>query len=963
MKIFPLLTILVIASNCLKAQNTLFFSEYIEGSSNNKALEIFNPAEADIDLTTQSIVVQIYANGSSSPTYTIPLTGILNSGKTYVITHSSFALALPSGTVQQTSASVNFNGDDAIVLRAGSLTGTILDVIGQIGFRPTNPPAWAAGSISTLDHTLIRNPSITHGDANGSDLFNVSLEWTSKSIDDVADLGKHGGLVSIPKFYLNPENISFTTSALGIPSVSKKFILVNNDTIKNLKITAGSNFEISSDSLIGFGQTFNDTSTSAKTQDYKFFVRYNPTSGFTHTSKIMVDTIWPQKVPLTLKVNGQVTGDALVPISTIQSSAKSTPLKGVKVIIKGIVTKDLQKVAEQKGFFLQDLNPDTSALTSEGIFVFDSLGNVDVAVGNVVTVSGTADELYNQTAIKKVTSVTVNEAFQVLPIPIIVSLPLDSVGMLESYEGMLVKFTQKLAVSEVYNLGRYGEILLSLNKPFFTPTNFIDPNDNPPSGNTDLGTSNVSFIQDQIDLQNRSKILLTDDLNTQNPNPIPFIDPVSKTLRIGSTIDTLKGILAYDFGVYHLYTVNAPKINYDPRPAVPNVGAANLKVAAMNVLNFFNGNGMGGGFPTDRGATTAFELRRQKTKIVAAIKGLDADILGMMEMENDGDGENSALKELVDSVNIGQSALNKYSIVTESNASGNPGTDAIKVAMIYKISKVTPLGPAVFCNSAAFTNLGRPPLAQTFLLNTNSEKLTVIVNHFKSKGCGTATGLDADQLDGQSCWNETRKKQAAELLIFINTLIFSTKDSDVVIMGDFNAYNEEDPLDRFRQGGLQTLLENSYSFAFDGQLGALDHAFATKSLAKQLTGIDKWHINSVEPRIIDYTTAFKTEDLYISNPYRASDHDPLLIGFKLGKSPAGLEKRTDIKEYNVYPNPVKRGNILNFNPDKNGTLLNFQGQELTKSHKKGEINTANLTPGIYWLNMEGAKASKVIVTE
>ena len=961
MKKYLLLSGLAIAANCLMAQNTLFFSEYIEGTSNNKALEIFNPTGSTVDLAASNYVIQVFANGATTATNTIVLVGSLESGKTFVITHTSFALT-PGVTYQQMNASINFNGDDAVVLKKGGAAGEVLDVIGQVGTDPGTE--WKSGTVTTLNMTITRKTNITKGDIISNDPFDVAQEWNSTTTDDVSNLGKHVASVSNTKFYLNPESLSFTTSAAGTPSLSKRFILVNNDTIKNLKIIAGLNFEISNDSLTGFGQTFKDTSKTSTIEDYKLFVRYNPASGFTHTGKVLVDTIMPQKVTLTLNVSGQVVGNTIVPISTIQSNAKTTPLKGVKVIVKGVVIKDLQKATEQKGFYIQDMNPDGSDLTSEGIFVFDSLGSVDVIVGNLVTVSGTADELFNQTAIKRVTSVTIIEAQNAMPIPTVITFPLDSVGVLERYEGMLVKFPQKLAVTEVYNLGRYGEVLLSLNGPIFTPTNYIDPNDSPASGNTDFGISNVKAIKDQIDLNNRSKILLTDDLIAQNPNPVPFIDSVTKTFRVGSTIDTLKAIMAYDFGVYHLYKVNSPKINYDPRPAVPNVGAANLKVAAMNVLNFFNGDGSGGGFPTARGATTAYELRRQKAKIVAAIRGLDADILGMMEMENDGDGGKSALKELVDSVNVGQSAPNKYAFVMESNATGSPGTDVIKVAMMYKISKVTPAGVAAFNNSASFTSLGRPPMAQTFSLNTNAEKLTVIVNHFKSKGCGVASGLDADQLDGQSCWNDTRKKQAAELLTFINTQISLTKDSDVVVMGDFNAYNEEDPLDRFRQGGLQTLLENSYSFVFDGQLGALDHAFATKSLTKQMTGIDKWHINSAEPRIIDYTTSFKTEDLYIPNQYRASDHDPLLIGFNLVKPIAdGLEEDLINQRNSAYPNPVKKGSILNFNPGLKGTLINLHGVEVSKSILKGEMHTFGLNPGIYMLNLEGNKLIKVIVTE
>jgi len=965
MKKHVLLSGLLVAANCLMAQTNPFFSEYIEGTSNNKALEIYNPTSSAIDLTASNYVVQVFANGAliTAPTNTIALTGTIEPGKTFVISHTLFALVVPVGTVQQKNASINFNGDDAVILKKGGASGEILDVIGQVGTDPGTE--WKTGTTTTLNMTITRKLSITNGDIIPSDAFDVASEWIATSVDDVSNLGKHNSTIVVSKFTLTPENLSFSTSAINTPSLSKKFVLVNNDTINNFKVVAGTNFEVSKDSLTGFVSSFKDTSLTQNQKAFKYFVRYVPSSGFSHTSKVLIDSILPSKSSLALNVSGQVISTSVIPISAIQSDKKSTPFKGVPVIVEGVVTKDLQKATEQKGFFIQDLSPDTSNLTSEGIFVFDSLGSVDVVVGNVVKVSGTADELFNQTVIRKVTSIIVTKAQNDLPTPVTISLPVDSIGVFERYEGMLVNFSQKLAVTEVYNLGRYGEILLSPNTPLITPTNFIDPNDVLASGNTFTGTSNISAIKNQVDLNNRSKIVLADDNNTENPNPIPFIDPTTKTLRVGSTIDTLRGVLSFDFGVYRIYTVNKPKFNYDSRPTLPpTVGNANVKIAAMNVLNFFNGDGNGGGFPTARGAKNMLEFQRQKTKLVAAIKGLDADIVGVMEVENDGDGAKSALKELIDTINVSQSIENKYAFVMETGANGNPGTDQIKVGILYKPSRVTPSGVASFYNTASFTSLGRPPLAQTFSLNSNGEKVTVVVNHFKSKGCGTLIDLDSDQLDGQSCYNDTRKKQADELLIFINSIIDATNDSDVVTIGDFNAYNEEDPLDKFRVGGLQNLLANSYSYVFDGQLGALDHAFATKSLVKQMTGVDKWHINSVEPRIIDYTTAFKTQDLFVANAFRSSDHDPLLMGFDLVRQViTDLENQEKSNGLNVYPNPVKRGHILNFNSNANATLHNALGNEVSKSSLNGEINTENLVSGIYFLNIRGSKTVKVIITD
>ena len=226
---------------------------------------------------------------------------------------------------------------------------------------------------------------------------------------------------------------------------------------------------------------------------------------------------------------------------------------------------------------------------------------------------------------------------------------------------------------------------------------------------------------------------------------------------------------------------------------------------------------MGGGFPTERGANTLIEFNRQRSKIISAIKNLNADVIGLTEIENDGDGVLSAIANLVSGLNDSTASGTYAYILDPKGANGNSGTDAIKVAMIYKPSIVTPVGLA-----KADTNIvnNRPPLAQTFTLNNNNEKFTVIINHLKSKGCTGASGSNNDQGDGQGCFNDQRKQQATELLAFIDSLKKSSGVADIISVGDYNAYGEEDPLDILRAGGLTDLLPGSYSYEFDGQSGS-----------------------------------------------------------------------------------------------------------------------------------------------
>ncbi|MEJ7589409.1 MAG: ExeM/NucH family extracellular endonuclease [Ferruginibacter sp.] len=364
-------------------------------------------------------------------------------------------------------------------------------------------------------------------------------------------------------------------------------------------------------------------------------------------------------------------------IFDIQGTGTATPYDGSIVTTQGIVTGDFQGSAQLRGFFIQDTTGDGNSLTSDGIFVLDSVSNVNI--GDYLKLTGEADEFFQKTELKIITTLSVLSTGNPLPAPVTINLPVSAVPDLESYEGMLVTFPQQLSVTETFTLGRFGEVLLSANGRLFNPTSFIDPNDNPASGTTSSGNGNVSAVNTQQDLNNRSQILMDDGSTVQNPPIVPYLNSADTTLRIGSTITSLTGVLDFDFSVYRLQPTISPAINYVPRPAVPSVGAANLRIASFNVLNFFNGDGLGGGFPTSRGANTLSEFNRQRVKIIEAIKSLNADVVGLIEMENDGNGSNSAIADLVNGLNAA-TATGTYAFIADpTGANGNTGTDAIKV--------------------------------------------------------------------------------------------------------------------------------------------------------------------------------------------------------------------------------------------------------------------------------------------
>ncbi len=544
-------------------------------------------------------------------------------------------------------------------------------------------------------------------------------------------------------------------------------------------------------------------------------------------------------------------------IHYLQGSGAASPFDGRYVQgIVGIVTS-----LQPDGFFMQDPQPDADPATSEGIFVSTG-ASVGVQLGQAVVVWGNVIEEHSFTELVRTALAPSPTTTVIAPIPVDLPAPID----LEPYEGMLVTFPEALTASQNYFQGRYGQVTLSAEGRMF------QPND----GNG---------LGDTPDYNLRRTIVLDDNSDAQNPNPVPYIG-LENTLRAGDILSGLTGIVDYGLissdGVTRFYrlqpTVTPSFSRANPRTPVPAAVGGNLKVAEFNVDNYFNGDGLGGGFPTARGATTLEEFNRQRAKIISALAALDADVVGLVEIENDGDGAESAIQDLVGGLN-NAAGSGTYAFIPDP---AHTGSDQIKVALIYKPARVTPVGSSLSGTDPIFS---RPPVAQTFRLNATGEELTVVVNHFKSKSCDGAADLELDA--GQGCYNNRRVLQAMALLTFIDALKTSTGDPEVLAIGDYNAYGEEDPIITLVDEGLSNLALmkvpaiERYSYIFDGQSGYLDHALATASLALQVDGMMFWHINSDEPSVIDYNLEFKPQDLYTPTPYRSSDHDPAVVGITL----------------------------------------------------------------------------------
>jgi hypothetical protein len=306
-----------------------------------------------------------------------------------------------------------------------------------------------------------------------------------------------------------------------------------------------------------------------------------------------------------------------------------------------------------------------------------------------------------------------------------------------------------------------------------------------------------------------------------------------------------------------------------------------------------------------RGADSASEFARQRSKLIQALLAIDADIYGLVELENTPSVDPAG--DLVNGLNAATAPGSFARIDT-----GIIGSDAIRVGILYKPGKVTPVGAFQTIDESDDprfdTSRNRPSLAQTFQVNADGGRFTVVVNHLKSKSssCGVS---DPDTGDGQGNCNLTRKAAAQALVDWLATDPTSSSDTDFLILGDLNSYALEDPIDAIKLGPDDTastaddysdLVANllgplAYSYVYDGQAGYLDHALASASLGAQVTGITDWHINADEPDIFDYNDTVKDtgeatserkgfDVTDASHPYRTSDHDPVVIGLALRPS-------------------------------------------------------------------------------
>jgi len=610
-------------------------------------------------------------------------------------------------------------------------------------------------------------------------------------------------------------------------------------------------------------------------------------------------------------------GNEVTRIHAIQGSGFASPIQGQPVQVEAIVVGEFQSTVNGGlgGFFLQeaDVHHDDDPLSSEGIFVFDNDFGLSVAPGDVVRVAGTVTEFFGETQIAEVSNVAVCDSGRLTDTsPVLLELPVEDLIQYEAVEGMWVQTTQELTVTDVFNAVRFGEVQVS-NGRLFQPTQIVEPG------------APAQALQAANDL---NRIIIDDARN--GSNRLPFINggdsenelAATNPIRTGFTVEPgFEGVMSFAFSRYRLHPLTQPNFmpESNPRTESPQIsGQGNLRIATYNVENLFTtlGGQCGPNLLSCRGASSDSELERQLAKIVAAIQSMEADILALIEIENDADDR--TLQRLVDELNL-VDAVGDWRFV----ATGFVGTDAIKPAFIYRASRAQPEGPFAVLDQTVDPRFDatrqRPALAQSFRA-WNSGKFTAVAVHLRAKSCPNqqaGLGLNADQGDGQSCWNLWRSLSTAALADWLETDPTGSGDPDFLILGDFNAHAQEDPMVILEDAGFVNvgIAANDgdpalYSFTFFGQAGALDHAMASPTLAGHVVDAVYWPINADEIPAFNYSEGTlvggfvdKPDSFFSADPFRSSDHDPLIVELDLTPCAPGIIHRPQHPRGRILPLP------------------------------------------------------------
>ncbi|HSU48377.1 MAG TPA: ExeM/NucH family extracellular endonuclease, partial [Arthrobacter sp.] len=563
----------------------------------------------------------------------------------------------------------------------------------------------------------------------------------------------------------------------------------------------------------------------------------------------------------------------------------------------------------------------TNHAASDGIFVYSPATAGSVQTGDYVQVTGTVAEYYGMTQLNVTAASGLAKLAEAAPEvkPTLFTLPATETFR-ESLEGMLLAPRGPLTVSDNFSLNQYGEIgLAGGTAPLVQPTAVA------PYGSAEYAAVAAGNAAGGIKLDDGSSTnFLKDDATKAEVLPyLTTADPV----RVGSPVSfTTNVVLGYANNSWKLqpltHLTEDNKATVQPatfgatRAEAPAAVGGNIKIASFNVLNYFPTTGdqvSGCKFYTDRagnpvtvsggcdvrGAANAENFKRQQDKIVSAITKSGADVVTLMEVENSaqfGKNRDDALAKLVAALNIPTPGIWDY-VRTPANAPPLTDEDMIRTAFIFKKAVAEPVGESIIHNDTVAFASARKPLAQVFkpVGGSDDKRFIAIANHFKSKG-SAATPDDTDK--GQGASNLARTAQAKSLLDFSNSLQASKGTDKVFLIGDFNSYGKEDPINVLTGAGYVNQDDKAknadgsakHSYLFGGLVGSLDHILASPAANALVTGADIWNINSVESVALEYSRYNNNvTNYYAPDQFRASDHDPVVVGLDLPATPATVD--------------------------------------------------------------------------
>lgn len=539
----------------------------------------------------------------------------------------------------------------------------------------------------------------------------------------------------------------------------------------------------------------------------------------------------------------------ITPIEQVQGTGDTSPLVGQKTTVRGVVTAAYAE-GGIRGFYLQSAGSGAQIPTegSSAVFIYAPDDVASVEVGDHLQVSGTVSEYYGLTQIKAQSVKSLSEPAESIK-PLAITLPSDEAGR-EQIESMLIEPQGEFTVSDNYSLNQYGELTLAMG------TSSILPGEKLLRQPTDVFAPGSAQVA-ELGKENEQRSIVVDDGATLNFSTaknttvaLPYIDSAQRVSVGAEATFTGPMILDYRYDLWRLQPQGQVIGSDDADIALhfeqidnsaPQDVGGNVSVGSFNVLNYFTTTGdelSGCSYYSDRegnpvtvrqgcdarGAANQASFERQQSKIVAALSKFTADVVVLEEIENSarfGQDRDAALAHLVDQLN--SAAGSKIWKFVPSPDATPADEDVIRTAIIYRNKAVKPIGESVILEDEAFDN-AREPLGQAF--------------------------------------------------------------QKVLLAGDFNSYAAEDPIRVLAEAGYVDLgaKADSQSYVYGGLSGSLDHILASPELASKVTGQDIWNINAIESVGYEYSRYnYNITNLFSSNQYRSSDHDPVLVGLQLNK--------------------------------------------------------------------------------